>query len=72
LNYEGLKRRGFSAQQVQAVKQMHKLLYRDGLSLTQSIEQIHMISQGDDALQALVESMTSFLLSVTPTRGIIR
>jgi UDP-N-acetylglucosamine acyltransferase len=72
MNYEGLKRRGFSAQQVQAVKQMHKLLYRDGLSLTQSIEQIHMISQGDDALQALVESMTSFLLSVTPTRGIIR
>ena len=72
MNYEGLKRRGFTSQQVQAVKQMHKLLYRDGLSLAQSIEQIRMISQGDESLQALVESMTSFLLSASPTRGISR
>ena len=43
MNYEGLKRRGFSPKHVQAVKQMHKLLYRDGLTLTQAIEQIQRL-----------------------------
>lgn len=33
LNVEGLRRRGFSAQRLAAVKQMHRLLYRQGLTL---------------------------------------
>jgi UDP-N-acetylglucosamine acyltransferase len=72
MNYEGLKRRGFSPKHVQAVKQMHKLLYRDGLSLAQSIEKIQLLSKDDDSLQALVESMSSFLLATSAVRGIIR
>lgn len=72
MNYEGLKRRGFSPKHVQAVKQMHKLLYRDGLTLTHSIEQIQVMSKDDDSLRELVESMSSFLLSTSPVRGIIR
>ena len=72
MNYEGLKRRGFSPKHVQAVKQMHKFLYRDGLTLTQSIEQIQVMSKDDDSLRELVESMSSFLLSTSPVRGIIR
>ena len=72
MNYEGLKRRGFSPKHVQAVKQMHKLLYRDGLTLTQAIEQIQVMSKDDDSLRELVESMSSFLLSTSPVRGIIR
>lgn len=32
-NLEGLRRRGFSPQRLAAVKQMHKLLYRQGLTL---------------------------------------
>ena len=72
MNYEGLKRRGFSPKHIQAVKQMHKLLYRDGLTLTQAIEQIQVMSKDDDSLRELVESMSSFLLSTSPVRGIIR
>ncbi len=72
MNYEGLKRRGFSPKHVQAVKQMHKLLYRDGLTLTQSIEQIQVMSKDDDSLHELVDSMSSFLLATSPVRGIIR
>ena len=72
MNYEGLKRRGFSPKHVQAVKQMHKLLYRDGLTLTLAIEQIQVMSKDDDSLRELVESMSSFLLSTSPVRGIIR
>ena len=36
MNFEGLRRRGFSPESVRAVKTMHKLLYRDGLTLAQS------------------------------------
>ncbi len=32
-NVEGLRRRGFSAARIAAVKQMHKLIYRQGLTL---------------------------------------
>ena len=32
-NVEGLRRRGFSATRIAAVKQMHKLIYRQGLTL---------------------------------------
>ncbi|MFZ2650074.1 MAG: acyl-ACP--UDP-N-acetylglucosamine O-acyltransferase [Burkholderiaceae bacterium] len=32
-NVEGLRRRGFSAARIAAVKQMHKLIYRSGLTL---------------------------------------
>lgn len=33
LNIEGLRRRGFSPERIAAVKQMHRLLYRQGLTL---------------------------------------
>lgn len=72
MNYEGLKRRGFLANQIQAVKQMHKLLYRDGLSLAQSIEQIQGMSKQDESLAVVVDLMSSFLSSASPSRGIIR
>lgn len=72
MNYEGLKRRGFLANQIQAVKQMHKVLYRDGLPLAQSIEQIQAMSKEDGSLTTVVDLMSSFLLSASPSRGIIR
>ena len=43
MNFEGLKRRGFNQLDIQAVKSMHKLLYRDGLTLEQAIEAIQNI-----------------------------
>ncbi|RZJ12047.1 MAG: acyl-ACP--UDP-N-acetylglucosamine O-acyltransferase [Acidovorax sp.] len=33
LNLEGLRRRGFSAERIAVIKQMHRLLYRQGLTL---------------------------------------
>ncbi|MDO4795680.1 MAG: acyl-ACP--UDP-N-acetylglucosamine O-acyltransferase [Brachymonas sp.] len=35
-NIEGLRRRGFSAERIVAIKAMHKYLYRDGLPLEQA------------------------------------
>ena len=46
-NLEGLKRRGFSGERVAAVKQMHRLLYRQG----------HPLEEARVAIQALVSTM---------------
>lgn len=69
-NQEGLKRRGFTPEQINAVKQMYRLLYRRGLTVDQA--QIEMAG-----LQALhpeardtIQLMMDFLK--TATRGIIR
>ena len=72
MNFEGMKRRGFSVAQIQAVKQMHKALYRDGLTLQASIEKISLLTLADSSLANVVDLMTSFLSHVSPDRGIIR
>ena len=33
LNLEGLRRRGFSSERVAVIKQIHRLMYRQGLTL---------------------------------------
>ena len=72
MNFEGLKRRGFAANQIQAVKAMHKLLYRDGLTLEQASQFIESLGEGHDDLQPVVSLMTTFLRDVSPQRGIVR
>ena len=72
MNFEGMKRRGFSAAQIHAVKQMHKALYRDGLTLQAAVEKISSLALSDSSIAEVVELMTSFLSHVSPERGIIR
>jgi len=72
MNYEGLKRRGFSAAQIQAVKHMHKALYREDLSLQAALEQIQAMSQSDPGIADVVNLLSGFLAQVSPNRGIIR
>jgi UDP-N-acetylglucosamine acyltransferase len=69
-NLEGLKRRGFSAERIAAVKQMHRLLYRQGLTLQEARAQIEAIAQATPEAAADVAQMTGFL--DTSTRGIVR
>ena len=72
MNYEGMKRRGFSASQIQAVKQMHKALYRQDLSLQAALEQIQAMPETDASITEVVDMMSSFLAQVSANRGIIR
>jgi len=72
MNFEGLRRRGFSAEQVSGVKAMHKALYRDGLTLEQARERIAALRQSNPAAAAEVALMLDFLQGVTPQRGIVR
>lgn len=65
INKEGLKRRGFSVDQIALANKAYKLLYRRGLSLDEAIEAIAEL--GDDpVITVLLDSLKS------ATRGIIR
>jgi UDP-N-acetylglucosamine acyltransferase len=65
INREGLKRRGFSADQIALANQAYKLLYRRGLKLDEAIEAITKL--GDDpAIMLFLNSLKN------STRGIIR
>ena len=69
-NAEGLRRRGFSAQRVAAVKQMHRLLYRQGLTLEAAKDEIVELRAEMPDAATDVDSMLDFLQR--STRGIAR
>ena len=72
MNYEGLRRRGFSAERVQAVKSMHKALYRDDLTLVAAQDRIASLLDTAPETAPDTAMMLSFLEQVVPQRGIVR
>ena len=72
MNYEGLRRRGYSEQRLAAVKAMHKALYRDDLTLEQARRTIVALVETYPDAQQDVAMMASFLSGVAPRRGIVR
>jgi UDP-N-acetylglucosamine acyltransferase len=69
-NIEGLRRRGFDAARIGAVKKMHRLLYREGKTFEQSREAIAALAAEVPAAAADVALMNDFLAGAT--RGIVR
>ena len=69
-NIEGLRRRGYSRERIALVKRMHRLLYRDGLTLEQSRAAIAALAGtvegGDDDVRLLLDFLAA------STRGIVR
>jgi UDP-N-acetylglucosamine acyltransferase len=69
-NVEGLRRRGFSKERIALVKQMHRLLYRDGLTLEAAKAAIaalrSTVEGGDGDVQMLLDFLSA------STRGIAR
>jgi UDP-N-acetylglucosamine acyltransferase len=72
MNYEGLRRRGFSPERVSAVKAMHKALYRDDLTLEVARTHIAELTTSSPQSAPDVQMMLSFLEQVSPQRGIVR
>lgn len=70
LNLEGLRRRGFSQERLKAIKQMHRLLYRQGLRLEEAVQAIGALSQGMPQAEQDISMMSAFLAA--STRGIAR
>ena len=72
MNYEGLRRRGFSAERLAAVKAMHRALYRDSLTLEQSMGRIAQLTDEHPQAASDLQMMLSFLSETSPQRGIVR
>ncbi|MCV2363748.1 acyl-ACP--UDP-N-acetylglucosamine O-acyltransferase [Paucibacter sp. DJ1R-11] len=71
VNLTGLRRRGFSNERIAVIRHLHKLIFRSGLTLEQSVEQIAALrgEQGEDS-QADVQLMLDFIASAK--RGLVR
>lgn len=72
MNYEGLRRRGFSPTRISAVKAMHKALYRDGLTLDDARTRIAALTAETPDAAVDVDMMLDFLAQGSPQRGIVR
>lgn len=64
INSEGLKRRGFSAEDIMQIKRAFKLLYRSGYTLNEAVQA--MSALGSEHVQLMVDFIGE------STRGIIR
>jgi UDP-N-acetylglucosamine acyltransferase len=70
VNAVGLRRRDFSNERIAAIKQMHKLLYREGRTLEAAREAIAALAQSNPEAAEDVAAMGTFLAAAT--RGIAR
>ena len=70
INAEGLRRRGYSAERITIVKQMHRLLYRKGLTLQAAREQIDALRGELAEADPDIALMQDFLAHAS--RGIVR
>jgi UDP-N-acetylglucosamine acyltransferase len=70
INAEGLKRRDFSAERIDVVKQMHRLLYRKSLRLDEALQQIEALRGVHVPSEADIALMLDFLAAAP--RGIVR
>ena len=72
MNFEGLRRRGFSPERIAAVKAIHKILYRQDLTLDAAQTQMAELPQAYPQADADIQMMLDFLSSTSPQRGIVR
>jgi UDP-N-acetylglucosamine acyltransferase len=71
VNAEGLKRRGFTTEQIRNIREAYRILYRSGLKLAEALEQLQTRAQSQPELAGFV----AFLNESTPRRervGIVR
>ncbi len=66
INSEGLKRRGFSADQIRNIKNAYRLTFRQGKKLAEAIEEIARLSKEAPELELFLDSMRS------SERGLVR
>ncbi|CAM4093571.1 acyl-ACP--UDP-N-acetylglucosamine O-acyltransferase [Kerstersia similis] len=70
VNTEGLRRRGFDAESISALREAYKLVYRRGLKLDQALEALANLAAERPAATAAIAVMQDFLTDAT--RGVIR
>ena len=70
VNMTGLKRRDFTPEQLTAIRNMHKALYRKGQPLDQAVAEIEAMRGDDVRVNGDVDTMLNFIASAT--RGLVR
>lgn len=66
INAEGLRRRGFTKEEVTLVNKAFKLVYRRGLTADEALKELEALSASSDKILPMIESLEK------STRGIIR
>ena len=66
INAEGLKRRGFSAEQIRNIRNAYRTVYRSGMKLAEAILELERLVAEQPELEIFVDSLKS------AERGIIR
>ena len=67
LNREGLRRRGFSQETINLLRQAYRILYRQGLTVAEAVEQLKELAPGSKEVAQLIDFVTN-----KSTRGIVR
>jgi UDP-N-acetylglucosamine acyltransferase len=57
INGEGLKRRGFTPEQIRNIKNAYRIVYRKGLKLSAAIEQVESLAETRPELRLFLESL---------------
>ncbi|MGD8176975.1 acyl-ACP--UDP-N-acetylglucosamine O-acyltransferase [Marinimicrobium sp. ARAG 43.8] len=66
INAEGLRRRGFSKDDIASIQRAFKVLYRRGYTMSEAMESLNDMAGDCEALQVMVESIQN------SSRGIVR
>lgn len=66
INSEGLKRRGFTAEDIKKIKEVYKVLYRRGLMIKEALESIKDMAKDCEVLEPFIDVIG------TSRRGILR
>jgi UDP-N-acetylglucosamine acyltransferase len=66
VNLTGLKRRGFSDERLRAIRSMHKLLFRQGLTLDESKAEIAKLEGADEDVKLMLDFLAA------SKRGLVR
>lgn len=72
MNFEGLRRRGWTPERISGIKALHKMLYRQDLTLEQAKVRIAELAIDRPETAEDVAMMLSFLEQTSPQRGIVR
>ena len=55
INAEGLKRRGFSEEQIRVIRDAYRVLYRSELKLTDAVARLEQLAQAHDVIRPFVD-----------------
>ncbi|MED5534273.1 MAG: acyl-ACP--UDP-N-acetylglucosamine O-acyltransferase [Pseudomonadota bacterium] len=66
INSEGLKRRGFSSDQISNVREAYRVLYRQGLKLEEAVQTLEKYAENQEEVAVFLESVRE------SSRGLIR